>query len=124
MLDVKGRKPLELSKIGDPLVNLLYSLALSKSYNRPFGKKVSNHILSEALTRSMLRVHAGSRMKKADLGDFVEGLIFKSWAEGKIKIEDAVETLSESLGPESRGKQLEEESISGFANLLKQIDEL
>ena len=119
MLDVKGRNLFELSRIGDPFVNFIYSLALSKAFKRPVGKKVSNLILSEALTRSKIREKVGSRMKRGDLGDYAEGLIFKAWIEGKMTIDEAVTILSKNLGPESKGTELQEESIAAFEDLLK-----
>jgi hypothetical protein len=121
MLDVKGRKPIELSKVGDPFVNFIYSLALSKTHKRPLGKKVSNRILSEALARTKLREQAGSRMKKGDLGDFTEGIIFKAWAEGMINLEEAVEILARRLNPTSSGKQVHEEAVDAFESLLNHI---
>jgi hypothetical protein len=124
MLNVEGRKPVELSKVGDPFVNLIYSLALSKTHKRPLGKKVSNHILSEALARTKLREKAGSRMKKGDLGDFAEGIIFKAWAEGKINLEEAVGILSRGMNPKSSGKQLQEEAVDAFESLLNHVEVL
>jgi hypothetical protein len=121
MLNVKGRKPMELSKVGDPLVNFLYSLALSKVCNRPLGRKVSNKILSEALFRADLREQVGSRMTSGDLGDYAEGFIFKAWAEGKITLEEAVEVLSQSLSPNAIGTKRHEEATSAFENLLRLI---
>jgi hypothetical protein len=121
MIDVKGRRPIELSKVGDPLVNLLFSLALSKACNRPLGRKVSNKILSEALARADLREQAGSRMTSGDLGDFAEGFIFKAWAEGKITMEVAVDVLSQSLSPNAKGIERHEEATSAFENLLRLI---
>jgi hypothetical protein len=121
MLDVRRRTPFELSKIGDPFVNLVYSLALSQVFNRPLGKKVSNKILSEALSRTKLREHAGSRMTKEDLGDFAEGIIFRAWANGDITIKQAVEIISQNLSPNSRGKDLKAESVTAFEALLKKV---
>ncbi len=123
MLDLKGRKPMELSKVGDPLVNFLFSLALSKACNRPLGKKVSNKILAEALARANLRERAGSRMTSGDLGDYAEGFIFKAWAEGRIKLEEAVEVLFQNLSPNATGNERTEEATSAFENLLRTIAE-
>ena len=121
ILDVKERGPIELSKIGDPFVNFVYSLALSKAIHRPVGKKVSNKILKEALTRSKLREQAGSRRSKGDLGDYVEGLIFKAWAEGRVTIDDCVGILSRTLSRGAKGKEREEASISAFTDLLRHL---
>ncbi len=121
ILDVEGMGPFELSKIGDPFVNFVYSLALSKTLHRPVGKKVSNKILKEALARSKLRDQAGSRRSKGDLGDYVEGFIFKAWAEGQVTIDDCVAILSRTLSPGAKGKEREEESISAFTDLLRNL---
>ncbi len=121
MLDFKDKKPLELSKIGDPFVNFVYSLALSKTSNKPLGQKVSNRILSEALVKAGLRSFAGRRMKKEDLGDYTEGLLFKAYVEGIITIEESVDILSKNISKGSSGPRLREESIKGFTELLNRV---
>ncbi len=121
---VKGRGPMELSKIGDPLTNLLFSMALSRVRGRPMGRKVSNTVLSEALSKTKLREEAGSRMTRGDLGDYVEGLIFQNWAEGRVSMDEAVSILAESLTGNSKGTALKFESIAAFENLLNHIASL
>ncbi len=118
---VKGRGPIALSKIGDPLTNLLFSMALSKVRGMPVGRKVSNTVLSEALSRTKLRVLAGSRMTRGDLGDYVEGFIFQKWAEGRVSMDEAVSILAESLTSESEGTKLKFESIAAFECLLNHL---
>ncbi len=124
MKEFKGRPPMELSKLGDPFVNLIYSLALSRVYQRPMSKKVSNRILSEALSRSGLRNKAGSRMQREKLGDYAEGLIFSAFAHGKLSLEDAVETLVGELNPSENRSILRERSIQAFEKLLTHVAEL
>ena len=119
-----GKGPMELSKIGDPLTNLLFSLALSRVRGRPVGRKVSNTVLSEALSKTVLREQAGSRMSRGDLGDFVEGVIFQNWVEGRVSMDDAVSILSEPLSSDSEGTKLKFESITAFENLLNHIANL
>jgi hypothetical protein len=121
MLDVKGRKPSEFSNIGDPFVNFIYSLALSTTFKKPMGKKASNFILAEAVTRSGIRERLGSRMRRGEFGDYAEGLIFLAWAEKKISIKDAVDILASSLTPQNNRIQLREESITAFENLLRHV---
>jgi len=116
MLDLSGKSPLELSKLGDPLVNLIYSLALTEVYEKPLCKKVSNSVLAEAVEKAGLREIAGRRKRRGELGDFAEGLIFKAWAERRLTIEEAVEILAGSLEP---GTGLRESSIKGFETLLR-----
>ncbi|RMF89145.1 MAG: hypothetical protein D6733_06940 [Methanobacteriota archaeon] len=124
MLDVEGKGPAELSKIGDPFVNFLYSLALSKAFMRPLGRKVSNFILAEAVVRSGLRDRLGSRLRRGDLGDIAEGLIFMAWAQGKMDIGEAVEILAGPLSTEEDRLRLREESVKGFEKLLRHVAEL
>ncbi|GBE17630.1 hypothetical protein BMS3Abin16_00214 [archaeon BMS3Abin16] len=121
---VNGRGPMELSKIGDPLTNLLFSMALSRVRGRPVGRKVSNTVLSAALSKTRLREHAGSRMTKGDLGDYVEGLIFQNWAEGRVSMDAAVSILAENLTSDSKGTELKFESIAAFECLLNHIASL
>jgi hypothetical protein len=121
---VKGRGPMELSKIGDPLTNLLFSLALSNVRGRPVGRKVSNTVLSEALSNTKLRELAGSRMTRGDLGDYVEGLIFQKWADGRVSMDEAVSILADRLSSDSEGTQLKFESISAFECLLNHLADL
>ncbi len=116
---LKGRTPFELSRLGDPFVNFIYSLALSKTFQRPIGKKVSNSILMEALVKSGLRDAAGSRKRKEELGDFAEGLIFSAYSEGLMTLEEAVNILSAGL--ESKKSTLKEGSVEAFARLLSHV---
>lgn len=122
MFEFKGMEPFELHKLGDPLANFIFSVALSKASKRPRGGKVSNRVLSEALKRSGLKGRVSSRSDRGDMGDYVEGLIFKSWSEGVLSIDEAVSVLKKKMGPDSRGKELKEESIEGFKELILLID--
>lgn len=119
---LKGRTPMELSKVGDPFVNFIYSLALSKTFQRPIGKKVSNSILMEALVQSGLRASAGSRKKKDELGDFAEGLIFSAYAEGLMTLEEAVDIVADGLN--SNKSTLKDRSVEAFKRLLNHVDDL
>jgi len=123
MFESNNKKPFELSKLGDPLLNLIYSLSLSNSYNRPMGKKVSNLILAEALEDSGLRSLVGARKSRGDLGDFVEGLLFKLWNNGEYSIDEAVEILSAHITPSKNDIELRKSSIKAFSSLLKHLDE-
>lgn len=105
----------ELSALGDGFVNLIYSLAVSNALKKPVSKRVSNHILAEALAASGLRSKLGSRVTKHELADYAEALIFYAWAGNKITIEECVDILSEKIVP----KNLEKSAVNAFAELLK-----
>ncbi|WP_297438909.1 ribonuclease III family protein [Thermococcus sp.] len=86
-----------LSKLGDSLVNLMYSLALSEYLGRPTGERVPNASLAIALELSGLRGLVPPRTDKHGRGDIAEAVIAYAWLEGKITIEEAVEIILENL---------------------------
>lgn len=115
----------DLAKLGDTLVNLIYSLARSMAQKKPDGAKVSNKVLSESLRMAGLRSLAPSRVDRHRLGDITEAMIAFAWLQDKIKIEEAAEILSDSLREvdfQSRREVLKA-SGEGFKNLLITISE-
>ncbi len=112
----------ELSSIGDSLVNLIYSLAVSKAVGRPTGKRASNYVLSQSLLRSGLRERAGKRLDKGDLADYCEAVIFQAWIRRDIELEECVSILSSRLAGADDPSKLRESSIAAFAELLSEID--
>ncbi len=122
MLDFEVKSASELSGLGDGFVNLVYSLALSNALKKPTGRKVSNHVLAEALIRSGLREHAGKRLNKHGMADYVECAVFDAWVRKTITLEECVKILTENLRSGLQDKKLiREASIEAFAGLLKHI---
>ncbi|MFQ5815363.1 MAG: ribonuclease III family protein [Candidatus Hydrothermarchaeaceae archaeon] len=112
----------ELSSIGDSFVNLIYSLAVSKTIGKPIGKRASNHVLSQSLLKSGLREKAGRRLDKGALADYVEAMIFQAWIKGEIELEECVSILSSHLTGEAEDPyKLRKSSIIAFAALLSEI---
>ncbi len=116
----------ELAKLGDPLTNLLFSLALSIQLRQFEGEKVSGKILAAALRFADLRHLAPSRLDAHGLGDCVEAMIAFGWLRGYFSIPEAATTLQEQFLKTGVGtKQSKAERIDsiamGFSVLLQQI---
>lgn len=114
-----------LAKLGDTLVNLLYSLARSMARRKPDGAKVPNKVLSESLRGAGLRDFAPSRVDSHRLGDISEAVIAFAWLEDEIEVEEAAEIIATSL--EERDfqdrKSILKGAEEGFKNLLIVISE-
>ncbi|MBS3815112.1 MAG: hypothetical protein KGY45_00960 [Hadesarchaea archaeon] len=114
-----------LAKLGDVLVNLIYSLGLSIAKGQADGDKISNLVLSKALSRANLRDLAPSRVDRHQLGDFVEAIIAYSWVHEIIGINEAAEILAEALEKTdfSDRKKVQKAAEQGFKNLLLEISD-
>lgn len=116
----------DLAKLGDALVNLIYSLAKSEARDKPDGDRAPNRVLSGALSKAGLRDIAPSRADSHRLGDVTEALIAYAWLNGEIEIGEAVDIVSDSL----EGKDLQSRSElweggeEGFKNLLITISKM
>lgn len=116
----------DLAKLGDALVNLIYSLSKSLAQGKPGGIRASNRVLSEALTKAGLRDLAPSRVDRHRLGDVAEAMIAYAWLDEKLDIEEAVDILSDSLKEKSleNRNELIEGAEEGFKNLLITISKM
>jgi type III secretion system FlhB-like substrate exporter len=113
-----------LSKLGDSLVNLMYSLALSEYLGEPTGERVPNASLAIALELSGLRGLVPPRTDKHGKGDIAEAVIAYAWLEGKITIEEAVEIIRENLNDDVRHFARRKEAIGrALAVLYGEIKE-
>lgn len=115
-----------LAKLGDPLTNLVYSLAQSRISGNFFGKKVSGKILAMALRLADLRKIAPARLDAHDLADCVEAAIAYGWIRGYFSIQKAIVILvqaSEKANKDiTNGKMSLTNPIAyAFAELLKHI---
>lgn len=84
----------KLASLGDALVNLIYSLALTQVSGSPQGTKVSDRILAEALKLAGLRQYMGSRVTKGDMANASEALIAEAYRKNVLTIEEGVRILS------------------------------
>ncbi|KXB05240.1 hypothetical protein AKJ50_01460 [candidate division MSBL1 archaeon SCGC-AAA382A13] len=114
-----------LAKLGDSLVNVIYSLARSIAKGEADGAKVPNKILSDSLSEAGLRELAPTRMSMHELGDVSEAIIAFAWVQGKIEIKEAADILSDSLSNvdfENRNEVMKM-SCEGFKDLLLTVSE-
>lgn len=113
----------DLAKLGDALVNLIYSMAKSKVRDRPDGGKVPNSVLSDALQEAGMRNFAPSRVDRHTLGDIVEAIVAYAWMVDKLDLEESVKIVSDSLSIEDfeERRSLLEATKEGFVNLLSTI---
>lgn len=112
-----------LAKLGDVLVNFIYSLSLSIVRGQPDGDKIPNSVLSKALMEADLRHLAPSRIDRHGIGDVVESIIAYYWLKNEVNIIEAVEILTDSMR-ETDFQDRNEILISakeGFKNLLLKI---
>jgi len=111
-----------LAKLGDSLVNLVFSLALSEYLGKPTGERVPNASLALALEMAGLRHIVPSRTDKHGKGDVAEALFAYAWLEGRITIEEAVEILRQNLNEDVVHFTRKKEVIGkAFAVLYKEI---
>ena len=64
-----------LAKFGDSLTNFVYSVAKTRRYKQPFGERVLDKSLAEAIRNANLRAIMPSSVSSGDLGDGAEALI-------------------------------------------------
>lgn len=118
----------DLAKLGDPLTNLLFSLAFSLHSKNFGGEKVSGKTLAAALRFAELRHLAPSRLDAHGLGDCVEAMIVYGWIRGFFTISDAVKVLQEQFllfdtGTKQSWRKRTDSMARSFAVLLQRIVE-
>ncbi len=119
-----------LAKIGDPVVNLAYSIAKSlklsqdSSNNRVYrtGNKVSKEVLSSALKLALMRNFAKTRADSHDMADSVEAIIAYAWLKDIITIDQMISFLAENLQGNLKDRKEEiNAAIIAFKNLLLHV---
>lgn len=87
------------AKLGDALVNFLYSLAKSLATNHVTGIKVSDSILAQAYKTSIWYDQKTLLIKgdKGRIADAIETLILYFWVVKDISLNELVEPLSQTL---------------------------
>ncbi|MCS7364667.1 MAG: hypothetical protein NDF54_04435 [archaeon GB-1867-035] len=113
----------DLAKLGDSLVNFIYSAAKSRILGRFYGERVSNKVLSEALCRAGLRGKLPLRSDVHVRGNAAEALIAYAWVNGFLSVDEAIVFLSSNLRiSENTGRSGEfEAAVNAFTGLLKHI---
>lgn len=114
-----------LAKLGDNIVNLLYSLVKSNLVGRPDGAKMPGTILAEAFRRAGLRKYISSRQDSHSLGDAAEALIAYSWLKDHFEIKAIIGKFT-ALTPREKiinRKTEKEQIIQIFKSLLESLFE-
>ncbi len=106
----------DLAKLGDALLNLIYSLSLSISEGEPRGRKLPNSILSKALETSR---HADLIPRRSDRhrrGDIVEAALAYAWLIGGLSIAESARMVAKEA---SKGEGTHSERYSrAFSRLI------
>jgi hypothetical protein len=116
-----------LAKVGDNLINFIYSLAKSVVLGQTTGEKVRDSVLARAIRATDVYNHISRRTDAGRAADAYEAIMAYLWMTGKITIQQAVESLTNTLHIDSktnRKKEGETAALS-FQYLLEQhIDSL
>jgi len=119
-----------LAKIGDSIVNLTYSVAKSIVLTRNSkndksirtGVKVSKTILANAIREADMKEFSKSRADAHDIADTAEALIAYIWLIKKMRIEDIINFLVDSLSGNLTVRHEEiQNATKAFRNLLIEI---
>ena len=115
-----------LAKLGDSLVNFIYSAAKSRVLSGFYGERVSNRVLSEALCRVGLKGRLPLRSDVHVRSNAAEALIAYAWVNGLLSVDEAVDLLASNLrlfeGISRRGEW--EAAVNAFTELLRYILEV
>lgn len=119
-----------LAKIGDSVVNFVYSVAKStyltknNSNNKIIrtGKKVNRTILSNALKNANLKIYAKSRANAHDMADTAEALIAYVWLSGDVSMDSMIKIIVENFSGDLniRTEEIQNATIA-FTKLLESI---
>lgn len=119
-----------LAKIGDGIVNLVYSVAksiyLTQNLNTNniirTGKKVSKKILADALKNADMKSFAKTRADAHDLADTAEAIFAYIWLSNKMTIPNLIEKLVDNFPGNliERNEEIENATIA-FTKLLNEI---
>ncbi|NHJ84342.1 MAG: hypothetical protein FK734_02705 [Asgard group archaeon] len=116
----------QLAKFGDSVTNFIYSLAKTEVYKEPFGEKVYDKALAEALRRSGLRELMPSSLNSGELGDGVEALIGYTYMNKIMTIDEFKAIINRIISkvalPEFEKRSREREIIAlAFKEILAEI---
>lgn len=89
----------DLAKLGDAYINFVYSLSVSIRKNRPFGVKVSNRILADAVRMSGVRLLLPHRLSRHDIGGAGEALSIYSVFKGITSTQEVIQALIDLEDP-------------------------
>ncbi len=113
------------AKLGDSLVNFIYSVAKSLVTKKPTGMKVSDSILTEAYKGSLWYKTKTLELtgKKNRIADAIEALILYFWIQEERSLESLIDPLMAELEPERLHHPKEEHysAVLSFRSLLDSL---
>ncbi len=99
-----------LARLGDALLNLVYSLTLSLATGKPQGVKVPDSLLAEIARRLNVKKRLGmSRASEDELADAIEAIFAAAWLGGIIDLAPLCLELAQGIPrdiPPSRAEAL------------------
>ncbi len=113
------------AKLGDALVNLIYSIAKTLVTTDPTGVKVSDSILAEAYRESLWFKSTILTIKgnKGRVADAIEALVLYFWVHENVSLNDLVIPIKEKLDEKYLHHPREEHktAVKSFKNLLNSL---
>ncbi len=116
-----------LAKVGDNLVNFVYSLAKSVVLGQTTGEKVRDRVLARAIRATNVYNHISRRTDAGRAADAYEAIMAYLWMNGKFTIQQAVKSLTETLHIDTKTSRKREGELAAqsFQHLLElHIDSL
>ncbi|MFW9926031.1 MAG: ribonuclease III family protein [Candidatus Thorarchaeota archaeon] len=116
-----------LAKVGDNLVNFVYSLTKSLVLGKTTGEKVRDSVLARAIRATNIYTRISRRTDAGRAADAYEAIMAYLWMSGRVTIEQAVATLRGTLHIDSKTSRKKEGEMAAqsFQYLLEQyIDSL
>ena len=111
-----------LAKVGDNLVNFIYSLAKSVVLGHTTGEKVRDSVLARAIRATKVYSQISRRTDAGRAADAYEAIMAYLWMTGRITIQEAVESLTKTLHIDSKTNRKKEGEVAAqsFQYLLEQ----
>ncbi|UCH37707.1 MAG: hypothetical protein JSV76_00560 [Candidatus Bathyarchaeota archaeon] len=114
----------DLAKIGDALVNFIFSLAVSNTMKQPQNVRVSSLTLSTALKKSGLRELLPHRIDRHDQANAVEALVMYAWITKIFSLSELLQILeSEAQNPIEAFSKVLLEIMQAINHSLEPTDE-
>ncbi|MCW4039363.1 MAG: hypothetical protein NWE83_01275 [Candidatus Bathyarchaeota archaeon] len=114
----------DLAKIGDALVNFIFSLAVSNTMKQPQNVRVSSLTLSTALKKTGLRELLPHRIDRHDQANAVEALVMYAWITKIFSLSELLQILeSEAQNPIEAFSKVLLEIMQVINHSLEPIDE-
>ncbi|MFX1250382.1 MAG: ribonuclease III family protein [Promethearchaeota archaeon] len=85
------------AKLGDSLVNFIFSVSKTLATGRLTGTKVSDQILAEAYRLSVLAKYLQLKGKKSIVADQIEALFLFAWVNNYLSLEESIKILRSEL---------------------------